>query len=55
MNIPFVGWKGLERAGKAYLAAESQKEWHDYLEGLIIKHSRKYFLRLRLEALRALG
>lgn len=48
-----VRW--VERAGKAYIGAGRQKEWHDYLEGLIKKHHRKYSLRPRLEALRALG
>ncbi len=48
-----VRW--VESAGKAYLAAGRQQEWHDYLEGLITKHYRKYSLRPRLEALRALS
>ena len=48
-----VRW--VERPGKAYLSAGRQQEWHDYLEGLIKKHSRKYSLRPRLEALRALS
>lgn len=47
-----VRW--VERAGRAYLAAGRQKKWNDYLEGLIKKHHRKYSLRPRLEALRAL-
>jgi uncharacterized Zn finger protein len=47
-----VRW--VEKAGKAYLAANRPKEWHEYLEGLIKKHERKYSLRPKLEALRKL-
>ena len=48
-----VRW--VEKAGKAYLAANRPKEWHEYLEGLIKKHERKYSLRPQLEALRRLS
>ena len=42
----------LERARKAYLAANRSDDWRTYLESLITKHARKYSLRPRLEALR---
>jgi uncharacterized Zn finger protein len=42
----------LEKARRAYLAANRADEWRAYLEGLINKHARKYALRPRLEALR---
>ena len=48
-----VRW--VEKAGKAYLAANRPKEWREYLEGLIKKHARKYSLRPQLEALRKLS
>ncbi len=48
-----VRW--LEKAGKAYLAADRKKEWQTYLEGLIEKHARKYSLRPKLEGLRRIS
>jgi uncharacterized Zn finger protein len=42
----------LEKARKAYLAADRTDEWGRYLESLIQKHARKYSLRPQLEALR---
>ncbi len=39
-------------ARRAYLAANREDEWRDYLEGLISQHARKYSLRPQLEALR---
>lgn len=45
-----VRWLG--KARQAYLAAGQADAWSTYLEGLISKHTRKYSLRPRLEALR---
>jgi uncharacterized Zn finger protein len=45
----------VERAGKAYLAANQHTEWQNYLESLIQKHARKYALRPLLEELRKLS
>ena len=45
-----VRW--LDKARRAYLAADREDEWRDYLEGLISTHARKYSLRPQLEALR---
>ncbi|MGD9101034.1 MAG: SWIM zinc finger family protein [Anaerolineae bacterium] len=45
-----VNWLG--RARQAYLAAGRVDQWRTYLEGLIVKHARKYSLRPKLEALR---
>jgi uncharacterized Zn finger protein len=42
----------LEKARRAYLAANRADEWRAYLETLISKHARKYALRPKLEALR---
>jgi uncharacterized Zn finger protein len=42
----------LERARRAYLAANRVEEWQSYLETLIHQHGRKYALRPKLEALR---
>jgi uncharacterized Zn finger protein len=45
-----VDW--LEKARRAYQAAQREAEWRSYLEGLIQKHARKYSLRPQLEKLR---
>lgn len=45
-----VRW--LEKAGKAYRTMKKEKEWQEYLNGLIQKHARKSSLRPQLEALR---
>lgn len=47
-----VRW--VERAGKIYLFAGKVDAWHDYIEGLIEQHIRKYTLRPQLESLRRL-
>ena len=45
-----VNWLG--KARRAYLAAGRDEQWSAYLEGLIVKHKRKYSLRPQLEAMR---
>jgi len=45
-----VRWLG--KARQAYEMAGRGNEWRDYLEGLIVKHQRKYSLRPQLEGLR---
>ncbi len=45
-----IDW--LNRARLAYKASGRVDEWRTYLEGLIVKHKRKYSLRPRLEGLR---
>ena len=44
-----ISW--LEKVRDAYLSSGREVEWHDYLDGLIDRHRRKYKLRPMLESL----
>ena len=44
-----ISW--LEKARETYLLSGREEEWHDYLDGLIDRHRRKYKLRPMLESL----